>query len=163
MPRLVHKLNPKCQSVDNHSSSGSNHKGTYQPCIRNLPLDECIVNTMTQAPTEKKRRITTTSASPQEEAKNGLNTASQKPKHLKSIFHSKKFKTSAECKFSRMNAHSPCVTLPLVGTCTYQNKSPKNCNPPSKNAWMHRVASRSRSFRSIAIKMKRCSKWCCAK
>ena len=32
--RLVLKLNPKHQSVDNHSSSGSNHKGTYQPCIR---------------------------------------------------------------------------------------------------------------------------------
>ena len=34
-PRLVLKLNPKRQSVENHSSPGSNHKGTYQPCVRN--------------------------------------------------------------------------------------------------------------------------------
>ena len=35
-PRLVLKLNPKCKSVDNHSSLSSNDKGTYQPCVRKI-------------------------------------------------------------------------------------------------------------------------------
>lgn len=35
-PRLVLKLNPKCSIVDNHSSSNSNHKGTYPPCVRTI-------------------------------------------------------------------------------------------------------------------------------
>ena len=68
------------QSVDNHSSSSSNHKDTYQPCVRNLPLDECIVNTKTRTPNQKKRRRITTPASPQEEAETGSTPLAKRSK-----------------------------------------------------------------------------------
>jgi len=35
-PWLVHKLNLTCSIIDNHSSSNSNHKGTYPPCVRTI-------------------------------------------------------------------------------------------------------------------------------
>ena len=31
--------------------------GTYRPCVRNLPLDECIVNTNTQTIEIKKQKM----------------------------------------------------------------------------------------------------------
>ena len=56
-----------------------NYKGTYQPCVRNLPLDECIVNTNTWTAWAKEKEEEKTKSSPK------WPKAREKPKqgHLK--------------------------------------------------------------------------------
>ena len=47
--RVSNRLNLFVDHVDQSLiTQKRTHKGTCQPCVRNLPLDECIVNTTTQ-------------------------------------------------------------------------------------------------------------------
>jgi hypothetical protein len=53
---VSHKLNLGCGSRWQSLITKMNYKSTYQPCIRNLPLDKCIVNTNTRTAWAKERR-----------------------------------------------------------------------------------------------------------
>jgi hypothetical protein len=46
--RLVETTQPNTLLFGQLLMTNRNHKGIYQPCVRNLSLEECIVNTTTQ-------------------------------------------------------------------------------------------------------------------